>query len=511
VQQLLARSLRRFGASTCLVWEDGAASYAQTHDRVAKLAGWLVEQAGGTRHVAIALPNGRAYIESILACTLGNRVRVPLAHREPIDVLTGKLTESNTEVVICAPELADQLGDWLRESGATALVVGGSGPEFTRFDDVVDGPAAGRLPAGVETDRYRLSFTGGTTGIPKAVVQTHRQERAMIRNLLMETVEPRPGTAYIAATPLAHAAGAFVLPTILRGGAVSWLSGFDPSRVVDSSWLHPGPERWSLETFVVPTALADLTAAVQGEHDLRTVVYGGAPCPAPVLSAAIDRIGLDALVQIYGQAEAPMTICVASRADHANGLVVDGWVGFPFMFTDVSIDAGENVEDAEVGEVVVHGEQIMEGYWNRPEETAERLDPDRGLHTGDVGRLDDAGGLRIVGRAREMMISGGYNVFPDDVERRLRQTGLDDMEFSVFSLPHQRWGEALVVAAVRDASVDEAAQRERVSAAAAGVLAYYERPKEVFFVEALPLTSIGKVSRKDLTATYNHHFDGAEK
>jgi malonyl-CoA/methylmalonyl-CoA synthetase len=149
----------------------------------------------------------------------------------------------------------------------------------------------------------------------------------------------------------------------------------------------------------------------------------------------------------------------------------------------------------------------MEGYWGRAEETAERLDADGGLHTGDLGRLDAAGGLRIVGRAREMVISGGFNVYPDDVERRLRLR-LHQVQLSVFAVPHARWGEAVMVAAVRDGSGDDRAQQERVDAAAQSALAYYERPKKVFLVDELPLTSVGKVARLQLAQRFGSDLDG---
>lgn len=510
VQRMLSDAFHRFVARPCLVWEDGSATFGETRARVEALAGWLDAQVRETRHVSIALPNGRSYIESILACALGNVTRVPLSIREPVDVLLAKLVESQSEVLVCTPELADALAGWIEDTGA-AVLVAGSGEGTGTLDDVLARPGGSALPRATDADRYRLSFTGGTTGTPKAVVQTHRQERAMIRNLLLETIRPSVGTTFLAATPLAHAAGAFVLPTLLWGGSVSWLTHFDPARVVDASWLSADAGTTSLETFAVPTALSDLTAAAVQGHDLRTVVYGGAPCPAPVLDDAIDSLGTDSLVQVYGQAEAPVTICVASAADHAAGLVTDGWVGFPFRYVDVEIDAGapSDAAAAEVGEVVVYGEHVMEGYWGRPEETAERLDADGGLHTGDLGRLDDAGGLRIVGRAREMVISGGFNVYPDDVERRLRLHGLDQVQLSVFAVPHARWGEAVMVAAVRDGSGDDEAQRERLNTAAESALAYYERPKKVVLVDELPLTSVGKVARLELVQQFGSALDGS--
>jgi fatty-acyl-CoA synthase len=504
VQNLIARAFRRYVDQPCILWESGAASYAETSARTGRLAAWLADRARETRHIAIALPNCREYLESILACAVGNLVRVPLSPKEPLDVLRAKLTESSTEVFIAPPEILDGLSGWIRDSCCAALAVGDHS-QFARYGDVVAADAAAGLAAGVDTDRYRLSFTGGTTGVAKAVVQTHRQERALVRNLLLEVVSPGPDRAFVAATPLAHAAGAFVLPTILRGGAVTWLDHFDPERLTDASWLGAQGESRGIETFVVPTAMSDLAAAAtSGQHDLARVVYGGAPCPAPVLDAAIASIGSDHLVQVYGQAEAPVTICVASPQDHAAGRVKDGWVGHPFMFVEVEI-AGASA-DNEVGEIVVRAEHVMEGYWRRPEETAQCIDSSGGLQTGDVGRLDADGGVRIVGRSRELIISGGFNVYPDDVERRLRSSTVGDIPLSVFSVAHPRWGEAVVVAAQRGGAAEDTL-RGRIEAAAEQTLTYYERPKEVFVVDALPLTAVGKVARNELADRYNSYFN----
>jgi fatty-acyl-CoA synthase len=504
IQSMLTRAFRRYADRDCLVWESGTASFGETGERAGRLARWLDENVGEQRHVAIALPNGRAYLESILACTLAGAVRVPLSPREPIDTLRSKLDESDTEVVIATPEIVSELGDWLTGSGRAALSVADG--EAVALDQVARQPAR-TIQAATESDRYRLSFTGGTTGSAKAVVQTHRQERAMIRNLLLETVRPGPRTTFVAATPLAHAAGAFVVPTVLSGGSVSWLGRFDPERLADSSWLGTDGAGRKVETFIVPTAMADLTSAARNRHDLATVVYGGAPCPDPVLSAAVDRLGSQALVQVYGQAEAPMTICVASRDDHRAGLVTDGWVGHPFMFVTVAVVGGPDPQP-DVGELVVRAEHVMDGYWRRPEETAGCLDQDGTLHTGDVGRIEPDGSVRIIGRQREMIISGGFNVYPDDVERRLRLRGLADVPMSVFGLAHPRWGEAVAIAVA--CPPDTAASvAQRVREVAQDALSYYEQPKALFTVEDLPLTSVGKVARQDLASRFSAHFASA--
>jgi fatty-acyl-CoA synthase len=247
VQSLLAGAFRRYAREPCLLWEGGSARYSETADRVGRLASWLVGHTRETKHVAIALPNGREYLECILACALGNLVRVPLGAKEPVEVLSAKLAESSTEVLIATPTVLDGVADWVRESGCAAVAVGDLAVVAADADypRIVESGAWTMPPAGVETDRFRLSFTGGTTGVAKAVVQTHRQERALIRNLLLETVRPGAGRTFVAATPLAHASGALILPTVLRGGSLAWLERFDAGRLTDSSWLASGRRRWA--------------------------------------------------------------------------------------------------------------------------------------------------------------------------------------------------------------------------------------------------------------------------
>jgi malonyl-CoA/methylmalonyl-CoA synthetase len=152
---------------------------------------------------------------------------------------------------------------------------------------------------------------------------------------------------------------------------------------------------------------------------------------------------------------------------------------------------------------------VMDGYWRRPEETAGCLDQDGTLHTGDVGRIEPDGSVRIIGRQREMIISGGFNVYPDDVERRLRLRGLADVPMSVFGLAHPRWGEAVAIAVA--CPPDTAASvAQRVREVAQDALSYYEQPKALFTVEDLPLTSVGKVARQDLASRFGSHFASAQ-
>lgn len=505
VQSLLMDAFARYAMRPCVRWEGGVATYEETGHRVRATALQLQERTRPQGHVGILLPNGREYLELILACAAAGRVRVPMGHREPTSSLAQLIAGADCELLVTTPtrleELRDVMGSDLPPS---ILVVGGSNPADS--ESLVKHPTRnGAITLANAADRYRLSFTGGTTGAAKAVVQTHQQELALIRNLLLEVYQPGTNSTFVAATPLSHASGAFVLPTVIRGGSLSWTEGFDPERLADSRWLGDG---LSIQTFLVPTALDDLARAVSpGSHPLETVIYGGAPCPKNVLERATESIGLR-LVQVYGQAEAPMTICMISEVEHGDPGDLAGCVGYPFLFTEVTVEVdGTRVNEPDsVGEVVVRADHVMEGYWQNPQATAESFTKDGGMRTYDLGRWDEQGRLWLVGRSREMFISGGYNVFPSEVERHLGSVqGVREM--AAFGVSHRRWGEATVLAVVPTGpGVELDELRSRVELAGRQLLAPHECPKQIVFVDELPLTAVGKVSRRDLSARFQTVF-----
>jgi fatty-acyl-CoA synthase len=508
VQRMLHREMNRFGRRRCFAWEGGEASYAETLARCTSVASWLQETTAPGARVAIALPNGREFLEAIVACALAGRVRVPLNPKESADTLSEKIRMVDCAVLVTTSTALQRLEqDVVATVGSVVLTDDSDQPSFTDLASRGGGDLSLDASPG---DMYRISFTGGTTGSPKAIVQTHRQETAMIRNLLMETIRPDASSVFVAATPLSHASGAFVVPTLLRGGSLAWLDSFDPDRLVDAGWLG---EEVAVETFLVPTAMADVTRAAKarGDHQLRTLVYGGAPCPPAVLAEAVEVLG-GCLVQVYGQAEAPMTIAVLSREDHNDIEQAAGSVGHPFLYVDVAIvdGAGNRLSPGEVGEVLVAAEHLMSGYWTA-QGVVKPEDLDSGwLRTGDLGMLDVAGFLRLVGRSRNMIISGGVNLYPDDIDRRL--SGINGVaEVASFGVEHPRWGEALVIAVVPSDATRSAPQTtELVETAARDRLSAYEQPKQVIVVDALPQTDVGKTDKRALVAAHSELFTTAQ-
>jgi len=358
-----------------------------------------------------------------------------------------------------------------------------------------DGPGQ---PAVAADDLFGIYYTGGTTGRPKGVVHTHRSfVAALISEMLELDLGERDVFAHVA--PLTHASGAFVLPVWLRGGTNAILGGFDPEHL-----LHAIERERVTATLLVPTMVYVLLDAPGGAADvtsLQTVVYGASPMGREPLLEALDRFG-PIFVQLYGQTEAPNQLTVLRKSDHARALA-DGDLsllsscGRPVAIADVRIadDDLADVPVGEPGEIVARGPHVMREYWNRADETAATL-RDGWLCTGDVARADERGFLYIVDRKKDLIISGGFNVYPKEVETALfSHPAVRDA--CVIGVPDDKWGEAVKAVVVADA-IDAAELIAWVRERKGPVLA----PKTVDFVDALPLTAVGKHDKPALRAAY---------
>ncbi len=348
-------------------------------------------------------------------------------------------------------------------------------------------------------DLFGIYYTGGTTGQPKGVAHSHRTfTAALISELLEIGIAEREVFAHVA--PLTHASGAFVLPVLMRGGTNVVLGGFDPEKLLDAI-----AREHVTATMMVPTMLYVLldhpATATADTSSLRSIVYGAAPMGRERIVQALERFG-PVLVQLYGQTEAPNQLTVLSRADHAEAVASGDLTpltscGRPVSIARVRLAApdGTEVPQGEPGEITAQGPHIMLRYWNRPEETAETL---RGgwLHTGDVATADERGFIYIVDRIKDMIISGGFNVYPKEVEQALfAHPAVRDA--CVIGVPDEKWGEAVKAVVVAEGvSGDEliAWVRERKGP----VLT----PKTVDFVDAIPLTAVGKHDKPALRSTY---------
>jgi len=379
------------------------------------------------------------------------------------------------------------------------LGVAGLGASDFAIDLLAELPGLDDAPTPITArphDISVLSYTGGTTGRPKGVVHRHRSVVALVQQELAGWEWPEE-IRFLIATPVSHAAGAMVTPTFARGGAVHVLPAFEPE-----AFLATIERERITATFIVPTmlyVLLDHPALDRFDlSSLRFVVYGGAPMSPVRMRQAIERFG-PIFCQLYGQSEAANTITYLSRAEHLDP-TLEGAAGYPVPGNQVAVlrPDGSEADVDEVGEICVRGPIVMDGYWRQPELT-EAAFAGGWLHTGDLARRDASGCLFIVDRLKDMVVSGGFNVYPREIEDVLaRHPAVASA--AVFGAPDPKWGEAVRAVVVRrpGQAVEERELIELVRRHKGAVQA----PKSVEFRDALPLTAVGKIDRKALRAPY---------
>ena len=352
-----------------------------------------------------------------------------------------------------------------------------------------------------EDDPAWLFYTSGTTGRPKGVTLTQRNLR-WATLAYTTTVQPvQPGDSCLHPAPLSHGAGMYHLAYVMNAG----INVIPASRGLDEAEFLALAAHWrNASCFAAPTIvkrLADFVRRTGTPVDgVATIVYGGAPMYLADLEDARQVLGPH-LAQIYGQGESPMTISVLPKAliedrGHPRWRERMASVGVAQPMVEISIrgDDGRVLPAGEVGEVCVRGEVVMAGYWNNPEASATAL-RDGWLWTGDVGRLDDEGFLTLLDRSKDLVISGGNNIYPREVEEVLL-THPGVAEVSVIGRPDPEWGESLVAYVVVRGTVGA----DELDAHCLAHIARYKRPKLWRFVEALPKNNYGKVLKTELRA-----------
>lgn len=479
----LRRAARRWPDREAL--RDGAhvIGFAALDERVNRLARHLVRAgvAPGDR-VATFLPNSIPHVVAQQAILRSGAAWVGINRRLAPPEVAFMLEHAGVRIV-----LAD--GDGL-EGAERVLDVSGGDAVLERLL-----AAESALPPSVAvgpSDVARLRYTSGTTGRPKAAVLTHGCALASLRNLLAELHELGSDDTVAHVAPLTHASEALLAPAFWRGARSLLCREFDP----DAFRAMIARERVTM-LFLVPTMIASLIERGESEdvfRSLRTLVYGAAPIPDDVLTRALATLG-PVLLQIYGLSECPFPITTLRKEDHLDP-ARRGSCGLPTALNEVEvIDAdGRSLPAGEVGTIAVRGPQLMREYWQDPAATAAAL-VDGWLRTGDLGRLDDAGFLTLVDRSDDVIISGGFNVYPREVEVVL-EAHPAVAEAAVVGVPHERWGRG-VAAWVVCKPTASAHEQELIDFCRAR-LAGYKKPLQVTFVPSLPKSSTGKLLRREL-------------
>ena len=371
-------------------------------------------------------------------------------------------------------------------------------PDFWRYADSV-----GHVPLAQQaqpTDIVRLAYTGGTTGKPKGVMLSNRS-MWMQAVLLLAARSLPDDVRLLCPTPISHGAGAMVVPTLWRGGTVILQRGFDAERFIDALERH----RANL-AFLVPTMIYTLLDHPRSRtadfSSLRTLSYGAAPMSPARIREALARFG-PVLAQSYGQTECPSNILQLTQEDHCRG---DGETltsaGMPYPGVTVALldDDDSPVERGTVGELCVRSPLVMDGYWKQPEQTAQAL-RNGWLHTGDMAYQDPLGYFHLVDRKKDMIVSGGFNVYPREVEDVLTAHPAVAAA-AVIGVPDDKWGEAVKAVVVLRTGAQ--ASGEELRAAVRTAKGAVNTPKSIDFVTDLPLTALGKPDKKRLRERYWH-------
>ena len=349
-----------------------------------------------------------------------------------------------------------------------------------------------------------VTYTGGTTGRPKGVIGTASSMAAMTTVQLAEWEWPE-SPRFLMCTPLSHAGAAFFLPVLMAGGSMVVLPKFDPAEVLAAIEEH----RISA-TMLVPSMLYALLdhpdAETRDLSSLETVYYGAAAINPVRLAEAVRRWG-PVFAQYYGQSECPMVITYLARRDHDPDAHPERLAscGRPSAFLRTALlgEDDQPVAPGEPGEICVAGPVLADGYWNLPEETAATF-KDGWLRTGDVARADADGFWYIVDRTKDMIVTGGFNVFPREVEDVVAEHPAV-AQVGVIGTPDDRWGEAVTAVVVLRSDADASAQ-DRIAAEIQALVkerkGSVHAPKQVLFAEGLPLTGLGKPDKKALRAKY---------
>jgi long-chain acyl-CoA synthetase len=457
------------GAKTILTYE----ALAQ---RVAALAGALRGKLGlkdGAR-VAICMANAPEYVEILLAAWHAGLVAVPINAKLHPKELDWILQNSDARICFAGEEQAVTATEAVRVGSA----------DYARLlqHDPIEMHEAG------DDDLAWLFYTSGTTGRPKGAMLTHGNLRAMIDAYFADVDGIAPGDSIIHAAPMSHGSGLYILPHLARCAChvVPESGGFEPDEIFALLRVHRG-----VTFFFAPTMVMRLVRAPGAREaslaNLKTIVYGGGPMYAEDSVAALDVLG-QKLVQIYGQGESPMTITCLRRQAHRDTARLAS-VGK--AFTGVALDVAA---PGEIGEVKVHGPTVMKGYWRNPAATEETL---RGgwLHTGDLGVLDKEGYLMLKDRSKDVIISGGANIYPREVEEiLLKHAGV--AEAAVVGRRHPDWGEEVVAFVV--AREGAAVTQQELDALCLDHIARFKRPREYRFVASLPKNNYGKVLKTAL-------------
>jgi acyl-CoA synthetase (AMP-forming)/AMP-acid ligase II len=503
--ELLAQTARRFPDATgVFVGREPAATWSQLHDRALRLSASLRARFTAGARIVVASENRPEILEAMFGTWAAGQALVPVNYKLHPREMADIVADAGASLVIASPEIAPGLAAAIADMPADAdrrrlatsataepRVVAIGQPGYADLFAAEPAACADVLP----DELAWLFYTSGTTGRSKGAMLSHRNILAVTVGHLADVEQFDEHAAQIHAAPMSHGSGLYIPAYVSRGAAqvIPASAGFDPTEVLDLCDAHPG-----CGMFLAPTMVQRLRVAAEAAAckpaGLRTIVYGGGPMYVEELKRSLAVFG-QVFVQIYGQGESPMTITWLRREDHRVGDdALLGSVGWARTGMEVAVvdESGRPVPTGEIGEVACRGDAVMLGYWNNPKATQETL-REGWLFTGDIGSLDERGYLTLRDRSKDVIISGGSNIYPREVEEALL-THPAVAEVCVVGQADPEWGEVVVAYVVSPGGVAvEDLDRHCLSR-----IARFKRPKHYRFVDSLPKNSYGKVLKREL-------------
>ncbi len=479
-------------------------SHREIDERSSRFANALLRRglAAGDR-VVVLLDNSIRCIEvdfglakaGLVRVSLNPRVTAPELEYIAQDAQPGAIVFGSNFAALVAPVVLSAQGirQIIRVSEPAAPAPNTVGIDY---EDMLAGASADAPTVrAAEDDLHSIAYTSGSTGRPKGVMLTHGAIVQVAYNVLLELGPEGPGEKVLLLQPLSHGSAYFVLAYYMRGCAIVLMRQFSAQRAVDLV------RELEIETVkLVPTMLQRLLAVPGLDRmpfpRLRQIVYGGSHISTDVLGRAIAVFG-PRLAQHYGQTEAPSTITLMPRHEHTPENLISGLLssaGRPWATVDARIanEAGAEVPCGGIGELLVRAPHVMAGYWKRPDLSTAALH-NGWLHTNDLGRMDERGFVYLLGRKDEMIISGGFNIAPREVEDALCNHPAV-VEAAVLGKPDKEWGQIVVAfVCARDKSVTQ----EQLSEFTRPALGY-KRPKEITILDELPKNPNGKIDKAAL-------------
>jgi acyl-CoA synthetase (AMP-forming)/AMP-acid ligase II len=497
LSRILQVAARHRPSSPAITEEGRTLTFAEFDSQVARIAGTLRKRhalRAGDR-VALWMDNCLEFLPVLYGAWRAGLAAVPINSKLHPKELRWILENSGARLCVVTSSLFDKLGE-LPSGVAVPPIIA---TETRGYATLLEGDPIAQAPAEPDDEAW-LFYTSGTTGRPKGAVLTHRTLLFAVQCYYADIDHLDHTDTIFHAAPLSHGSGLYGLAFVSKGAHNVIIPGsFDPERIYDAL-----PSYRNVSMFAAPTMVSRLInhprADSSDTRNLKTIAYGGAPMYVSDLKRALALFG-PKLYQLYGQGESPMTITGMSKAVHAEtehpryehrlrstGIARTG------VAVKVVGENGQELPPGEVGEIVTKSDCVMRGYWNNPEANAKSL-RDGWLWTGDLGAMDEDGFLTLKDRSKDMIISGGSNIYPREIEEVLL-THPGVQEAAVVSRPHPDWGEEVIAYIVKRGGSDLAGPE--LDRLCLENIARYKRPKGYRFVDTLPKNNYGKVMKTEL-------------